>query len=265
MWRRNPKPRAWMMAIRLRSARPAGCITRFQDFMSKPVAQTAFPQQTEARVSGVPARAALPPSPTLAPQPATPAHELLPGVRSDVASSGPSPPSPLQSRTSFARSNALERSGLGVGGPEPETNQAIINVRIRNNYERRAQTADIWKPFMRNFQACAPGCEPANYSGLPRRSIPAAPGRALDVHAMICGGRQTYKAINQGRFSQMVACMQQKGALAFPPISKNNHRRMIKGELVVLFQNGDPMSEGVTQAHYDHAHFSIGCYNYTYW
>lgn len=104
----------------------------------------------------------------------------------------------------------------------------------------------VWNTFARTFSQCAPGCQPAQV-GVFRDSGGRSchdSGRAIDLGAMICGGR-VYKAINGGRFSQMVSCMRPK--------------------MKTLYQEGHKRHAGVTLAHYDHAHFSIGCHGGTYW
>jgi hypothetical protein len=63
-----------------------------------------------------------------------------------------------------------------------------------------------------------------------------AEGRAIDVGAIVCGGK-TYRAIDNGRFATFVACM--------------------KPKMKTLWHQG--RQKGVTRGHYDHAHFSNGC------
>lgn len=111
----------------------------------------------------------------------------------------------------------------------------------------RNMRTPIWAPFARNFEACAPGCQPLQV-GIHRepngRMSCHHSARAIDVGGMVCGGR-VYTAMGNGRFGQMVSCMRRR----MPTLYRQAHKRHL----------------GVTQAHYDHAHFSIGCYGGTFY
>lgn len=127
-------------------------------------------------------------------------------------------------------------------------------VRARNNAERSAQSSAAWTTFYRLFKQCAPNCEPTNYDAFAHNRYSCHnQGRAIDLHGMVCGG-QVISAIQErnqsGPFDQMVKCVQGLG--------KNPSSRMI-----VLWHQHN--GRGVTRDHYDHAHFSIGCYNGRYW
>jgi hypothetical protein len=130
---------------------------------------------------------------------------------------------------------AYRRPGVGERvideGPTPPG-----TVRARNNDERLAQRSPIWKSFIRNFNRCAPGCEPMQYATYGHRdNLSCHPsGEAIDVHAMVCNGSK-YRAIDRGRFEDMVDCM--------------------RGKMVTLYRNGWHKTKG----HHDHAHFSNGC------
>jgi hypothetical protein len=110
----------------------------------------------------------------------------------------------------------------------------------------RNMATPIWAPFARSFEACAPGCQPVQI-GIHRepngRRSCHHSARAIDVGAMVCGGR-IYRAIDNGRFGQMVSCMRSR----LRTLYRQPHRRHL----------------GASQAHYDHAHFSIGCYGGTF-
>jgi|GEM_PF-4275581 len=123
----------------------------------------------------------------------------------------------------------------------------IAYPRVAVTSTRQNMSTPIWAPFARNFAICAPGCQPAQI-GIHRPPNGARSchhsDRAIDVGAMICGGT-VYRAINGGRFTQMVTCMRSK--------------------MTTLYQQAHKRHLGVTLAHYDHAHFSIGCYGGTFW
>ncbi len=114
----------------------------------------------------------------------------------------------------------------------------------RNRDERKAQTAPVWPTFVRAFKRCAPGCQPVNYHAFGSRGGKRTchtSGRAIDLHGMRCGN-QHYASQGRGRFEQMVKCMRRQG-------------------LKALYFNG----RDITAGHQDHAHFSIGCYNGSYY
>lgn len=102
-------------------------------------------------------------------------------------------------------------------------------------FRNGSQGAPVWRPFMRNLGSCAPGCRPVNFNAYRKSSRSCHnTGRALDVGAINCGGRN-HEAIRGGKFASIVHCMQ--------------------GKMRVLYRNG----KGRTSGHHDHAHFSIGC------
>jgi hypothetical protein len=125
--------------------------------------------------------------------------------------------------------------------------QVRITVSTRVISTASNMRTPIWGPFARNFAICAPGCQPARM-GIHRpedgRRSCHHSDRAIDVGAMICGGR-AYTAYT-ARFGQMVACMRQK----MPTLYQQWHKRARYGD---------------TQAHFDHAHFSIRCYGGTFY
>ena len=107
--------------------------------------------------------------------------------------------------------------------------------------------APIWGSFINNFKKCAKECVPANLITFGERNNYSptagrgnytchAEGRAIDVGAIVCGGK-TYRAIDNGRFATFVGCM--------------------KTKMKTLWHQG--RKKGVTRGHYDHAHFSNGC------
>lgn len=99
------------------------------------------------------------------------------------------------------------------------------------------KSAPIWSGFYKNFKACAPDCEPANwgtYGTRGGRCTCHSSGHAIDVGALSCGGKM-YPAIKRGRFDTFVSCM--------------------KGKMKTLYRNG----KDDTLGHRDHAHFSFGC------
>jgi hypothetical protein len=104
-----------------------------------------------------------------------------------------------------------------------------------DSYGAGSTHAPVWPTFIRNLHSCAPGCVPVNYNAYRhQRNSCHNTGHAVDVGGISCGGH-VYRAINGGRFAQMVRCM--------------------KGKMIVLYRNGPATTAG----HHDHAHFSIGC------
>lgn len=171
------------------------------------------------------------------PPQAAPAPEPLPGDGSrtgDVVGGAATPDVPPMTPRPPA-----QRPGVGepvrTEKPVPES---AARIRAHNLDERKSQNAPVWKTFINNFNQCAPGCEPANYASYGHRDHMSCheTGRALDVFEMRCNG-QVFKAINNGRFENMVTCMKKK--------------------MKVLWHNG----RDVTLGHRNHAHFSIGCNN----
>lgn len=100
---------------------------------------------------------------------------------------------------------------------------------------------DVWDPFYQKFKRCEPECEPI-VNNLHRPGDPRCHGvgRAIDIEGMNCGGRR-FRAIDNGRFEQMVMCMK--------------HQQ----KMLTLWHNGPRSDE--TGAHWDHAHFGIGCHS----
>ena len=133
--------------------------------------------------------------------------------------------------------SAYGRPGVGERVPDYSSPSPRGTIRAhRTGGENSAHRAPIWNSFIRNFKQCAPGCEPAQYAAFGHRdNLSCHPtGEAIDVGAMICEGR-TYRAIDRGRFEEMVTCM--------------------RGKMKTLYRNG----WHVTKGHHDHAHFSDGC------
>jgi hypothetical protein len=120
----------------------------------------------------------------------------------------------------------------------------------------RSQAAPIWKPFLRRFNQCAPGCRPIRYNAHRSNTrLCHKNGRALDVFGMRCHDGSVHMAINSGRtngrFAQLVNCMSGPSRGGFH----------LRNGLGCLWHNGSAITEG----HRDHAHFSIGCNGGTSW
>ena len=160
----------------------------------------------------------------------------------------------------------------GTGTPgitttrERATPAELLVVRARTRDEQRSQGAPVWNTFLHNFKICAPGCQPADYGTFGSRGNNSChpSGRAIDIHKMVCGGRVFTAIANQPEFRSMVACM------GSAPGNRTKSQRPVapvRGLLPMrtLYQNKDPRRYGVTQAHYDHAHFSITCFNGRVW
>lgn len=112
----------------------------------------------------------------------------------------------------------------------------------------------IWGPFYAKFKKCAlevtgsSKCEPYNYGIYRPSSMCHGVSRAIDVHAMRClpesgeGQAVIHTALQNGKFAQLSECMKRDG---------------MKTIWHQCFINCNPFN--VTNHHYDHAHFSIGC------
>jgi hypothetical protein len=97
----------------------------------------------------------------------------------------------------------------------------------------------IWASFVGKFRQCAKGCVPYIVSvNRPGAVSCHNGGKAIDVGGLVCSGK-TYMAIKRGRFDTFVGCM--------------------KGKMKTLYRQAHKLHLGITQAHYDHAHFSNGC------
>jgi len=101
----------------------------------------------------------------------------------------------------------------------------------------------VWSSFQRNFEECAPGCQPVDMGSYRDPHVRPKPSchhisAAIDVGGMKCGGqlymarRETARPNNgRGRFSDVVRCIERKG-------------------MRTMYMVAD---------HFDHAHFSYGC------
>lgn len=171
------------------------------------------------------------------------APDVLPPINTAPPRQSPPPTAPASPRNSAVR--------IAPDVLNPAEQRA---VQARNNAERAAQNSAAWPTFYRLFKQCAPNCEPTKYEAFAHNRYSCHnQGRAIDLHAMVCGG-QVISAIQErnqsGPFDQMVRCIQNLG--------KNPGTRM-----VALWHQHN--GRGITRDHYDHAHFSIGCYNGSYW
>ncbi len=121
------------------------------------------------------------------------------------------------------------------------------NAKPQNHQQRSA----IWKPFLKRFNECAPGCRPAAGYQVHGARMCHAVARAIDLFGIECDDGKTYKAIKSGRdtgrFAEVLNCM-------FGPSNGRGFR--IKNGLALLWHNG----RDITKGHHDHAHISIGCH-----
>lgn len=152
----------------------------------------------------------------------------------------------------------------GTHGSSSKSNSAWVHRRdhLSPAEERRKEARwaqpkgrkpPIWDYFMENLQACEPGCVPIQYftfgprfneDGSRKRSCHDS-GRAIDVFGIKCSDGVHMATEHGGRYERMVARM----------------KRRMKGYGRVYYRNG----RGRTRGHFDHAHFSIGCYGHSYW
>lgn len=141
------------------------------------------------------------------------------------------------------RSGPSLRVGLEVGSGDQRVRVSI--GKTSKGKRGKTESAPIWKPFIRNFEKCAPGCEPTDYGTWGKRGNRSChpTGEAIDIFGMTCGNKH-YPALNaprNGPFQKMVRCMKEKMGMS------------------VLYRDKDPKKHGLTKAHYDHAHFSYTC------
>jgi len=143
--------------------------------------------------------------------------------------------------------------------PDTLTPGEQLQVRAINDAERAAQSAPIWQPFIRQFQRCAPGCVPIQYSALRNSSRSChGGGRALDLFGMRCPdgthmARQS--GPRNGKFAQLVQCLSE-GRI-------NRVQRLGAGQLGCLWHNKPHSDE--TDGHRDHVHVTIGCHGGRRW
>jgi hypothetical protein len=125
------------------------------------------------------------------------------------------------------------RAAPNAFASEDESGEIAENPLVQ---EARGDRAPVWSTFISNFHKCAPGCVPADYETFGPRGHASChnTGRAIDVGAIVCGGRE-FRAVNGGRFTAFVGCM--------------------KSKMKTLYHNGQHISRG----HHDHVHFSMGC------
>lgn len=139
----------------------------------------------------------------------------------------------------------------GVGRPE-KVEPKVSKFEIPKSFQNGCGTWPICSPFYKALKACEPTCEPINYTSHNNRGDGGQSchnsGRAIDVFGIKCSDTgKSYMAIGgSDRFKSLVKCARGKG-------------------LVVLYQNKSPKKYGITQAHYDHGHFSIKCHGGSYW
>jgi hypothetical protein len=147
------------------------------------------------------------------------------------------------------KAKAAEKSG--VGKPEKVESKSK-KFELPKSFRNGCGSWPICSPFYKALKACEPTCEPINYTSYNNRGDGGRSchnsGRAIDVFGIKCSDTgKSYMAIgNSQRFRDLIKCSRQKG-------------------LVVLYRNKNPHKCGITQAHYDHAHFSIKCHGGKYW
>lgn len=129
-------------------------------------------------------------------------------------------------------------------GRATEDNKDKIVVRYRSiTAPQDVLNSRIWSTFKRNFEECAPGCQPIGMSSYRDPHVRPKPSchhqsAAIDVFGMRCDGRTytasketSYRHGPEGRFTDTVRCMKRKG-------------------MYLIYNQAD---------HYDHAHLSLGC------
>lgn len=246
---------------------------------SSPVVRRLSPPQpapeddarvTEARVPVAQVAAAVPSVPrAIVPTSAPTSTARVDRVATTEPEAAPSPVPAAVSRPAVATAAAVVRrqSPRGIVTRKvPASPAELLVVRARTQGERRSQSAPVWNTFINNFKICAPGCVPDDYGTYGSRGNRSChpSGRAIDIHGMICNGRK-YRAIdNQPEFRRMVQCMESA------PGNRNKSQRpvaTVRGLLPMrtLYQNKSRAVYGATLGHYDHAHFSITCFNGRVW
>lgn len=185
-------------------------------------------------------------------------------AEAEAEAEGAEPPAKIEKPQPFVGQSAEPEIDLGGVGPivreiaPPVKKPPQINLQERTFFAPRrdsqqsAQNSQIWKVFVKNFNKCAPGCEPVKYHAYRSPQVTVGchrVGRALDVFGIKCDGKvymaeaEMYK---NGRFNEFAGCM--------------------KKRMVTLWRNGGRSNK--TLNHWDHIHVSIGCksaYGGNYW
>lgn len=146
---------------------------------------------------------------------------------------------------------------LRMGVSEPyrvEAPAEVIRVASRSGGSINCGTAAICGTFNRRLSKCGCKIGPPRITRQKRGGKSCHnTGRAIDVMSIYCGGKK-YMGVSS-RYAKWVRCM--------APTVKNSKRGVRSGGgMTVLFQQSHKRKQGVTKAHYDHAHFSIGCGGY---
>lgn len=175
--------------------------------------------------------------------------DLMETEESGPAVSAPQKIRPSELMSTGGSAKAAEKAG--VGAPE-KVEPKEKKFELPKTFKNGCGNWPICSPFYKALKACEPTCEPINYTSYNNRGDGGVSchntGRAVDVFGIKCSDTgKSYMAIgNSQRFRDLVKCARQKG-------------------LVVLYRNKNPHKCGITQAHYDHAHFSIKCHGGKYW
>ncbi len=120
------------------------------------------------------------------------------------------------------------------------------------NTSARDRKAPIFPKFQQVFNQCAEGCNAgrAHCYGQRNNRTCHSTGDAIDVHGLICGG-VTYNAYSD-RFKKFVSCVKSKSykGTRWKALYRQTDKR-----------NGcNSSGRNHTTCHWDHAHFSLGCW-----
>lgn len=138
------------------------------------------------------------------------------------------------------------------GGREP----------IFTDTSKRDRRAPIFTKFQKVFKECSGGCDAAwahTYRSGAKNSCHAA-GHAIDVHGVICNGVKRSAASK--RFQKIVNCIRGKSykGRRWTALHRENTLIKSRGGKVRRDCRGAGPTRKQTHCHWDHAHFSVGCW-----
>ena len=157
--------------------------------------------------------------------------------------------------------------GMGqvINSPDPDTEQRPIETPPESitggqgprfgSIPAEHQKAPVFKKFKKAFINCAPlGCDAGRGHTYGRRSRASChtSGDAIDLHSIICNGRE-YSS-NHPTFTSLVRCITTQ-------FYRGNRWKALHQDTHGHCSGVGPNTRSslVTSCHWDHAHFSLGC------
>lgn len=127
--------------------------------------------------------------------------------------------------------------------PDSATQQDFQGIPTKEGPQAPPSGSPMWTAFYQRFTQCRPdpSCEPTKFHIFRPGSMCHSQSKAMDLFAMKCADG-LHTALQNGKFAQMVQCVRGKG-------------------MKVLWREChiNCGSFNVTNYHYDHGHFSVGC------